>query len=265
METGICIFNGIEFANQVRYLKKHGISRTFIMSETPDFDRVMELFGENGIICETLHAPFDKINDMWSTNEKNARSMLDRLKDGVDKCAKYNIPTVIVHLSSGRPMPKMNKRGIARYDELFDYAREKGVSIALENQRYLENLSFFMDRHADLVFCWDCGHEYGFTKDIRFLDLYGNRLRALHIHDNRCGVNTDDHLIPVDGRIDFDKVTSALAEVSYAGTMMLEVGKLVSVEHKLPYASLSDEEFIIRAASAAKKLANGVESKRRSI
>ncbi|MBQ8743380.1 MAG: sugar phosphate isomerase/epimerase [Clostridia bacterium] len=265
METGMCIFNGIDFADQVKYLKKHGVSRTFVMSDTPDFDKVMELFSENGIICETLHAPFDKINDMWSTNETSAQSMLDRLKDGVDKCAKYKIPTIIVHVSSGQPMPEINAQGVARYDELFEYARSAGVTVALENLRYLENLSFFMDRHADLVFCWDCGHEYGFTKGIRFLNLYGDRLGALHIHDNRCGVNTDDHLIPFDGMIDFDKITDALAEVSYTGTMMLEIGKLVSVEHSLPYASLSDEEFIIRAASAAKKLADEVESKRQAI
>ena len=37
-------------------------------------------------------------------------------------------------------------------------------------------------------------------------ELFGDRLCALHIHDNRCGVNTDDHLLPFDGSIDFEDV-----------------------------------------------------------
>ena len=175
MKTGISIFGGISFENQAKLLKQYGVDRTFVMSEIPDFDSVMELFSKEGIICETLHAPFDGINAMWGDDETAGRKMLDRLKDSVDKCAKYNIPVTIVHLSSGRPMPEINEVGLRRYEELFSYAEEKGVKVALENQRYSENLEFFMNKYEYPGFCWDCGHEYGFTKGIRFTKLFGKR------------------------------------------------------------------------------------------
>ncbi len=262
MEIGISIFDGVGIEKQVECFVKLGVNRTFVMSEIPDFDKAMQLFKDNGIICETLHSPFNKINDLWGEDENAANAMLDRLKNTVDKCEKYNIPVAIVHLSSGCPMPEINERGLRRFEELFGYANDKGVTIALENQRYLENLSFFMDRY-DTGFCWDNGHEYGFTKGIRFMELYGDRACALHIHDNRCGTNTDDHLLPFDGKIDFEVIAKTLADSGYSGTLMLELGKLASLDGKQVYADMSDEEYIGRAVAAAKRLADMVEDYKR--
>lgn len=260
MEIGISIFSGISFEEQVRCFRKFGVDRTFIFSETSEFDRVMRLFQENAIICETLHAPFDRINDMWSDDETAAEAMLARLMDSVDKCAAYDIPVTIVHLSSGRPMPEINERGARRFEALFQYAERKGVTVALENQRYLENLSFFMERYPSLGFCWDNGHEYGFTKGIRFMDLFGDRLSALHIHDNRCGDSTDDHLLPFDGSIPFDAVAKSIADSDFTGTLMLEVGKLVCVDGKQVYEMLTDEQYVERAVAAAKRLVDMIEA-----
>ena len=244
----------------MEYFKKFGIKRTFIGSEKPDFEMTMQLFKENGIICEALHAPFDKINDMWGDDEVAARKMIIRLKDSVDKCEKYYIPVSVVHLSSGRPMPEINESGIRRFEEVFDYANEKGVTIALENQRYKENILFFMEKYKTLGFCWDNGHEYGFSKGIRFMELFGDRLCALHIHDNRCGIDTDDHLLPFDGNIDFEEVAKAIAKSDYRGTVMLEVSRLVSIDGKKIYEDLSDEDYVKRAVDSVRKLADMIEN-----
>ena len=260
MNIGLGLFSGIDFETQVRCMKKSGVNRTFICSETPDFDNVMKLFNGNGIICETLHAPFDGINDMWGEDAEKGTAMLNRLKDSVDKCSRYNIPVTIVHLSSGRPMPGISDYGVLRFEELFDYAEKNGVKIALENQRYSENISYFMERYAQPGFCWDIGHENCFTDNIKFMELFGDRLCALHIHDNRCLKDNDDHLIPFDGNIDFDYVAQTLAKNGYDGTVMLEIGKGVTVDGKQVYDSLTDEEYIVKAAGAAKKLSDMIES-----
>ena len=262
MEIGMGIYAGIPWEKQVELFQKLGITRTFIASETENFDRVMELFRQKGIRCETLHAPYDRINDLWGEDEAAADRMLTRLKDGVDKCHRYDIGVLIVHLSSGRPMPAFHDRGLHRFEELFRYAGEKGVVPALENQRYLGNLAYFMDRYQSPGFCWDCGHEYGFSKGIGFPELFGHRAVALHIHDNRCGDNTDDHLIPFDGKIDFESIARRLAQSGYRGTLMLEIGKEVSPGGVPVYAHLTDEEYVRRAAEAARRLARMVEDNR---
>ena len=257
-DIGISIYSGIDYKKQTEYFKKLGVTKTFISSEVDDFDGAVKAFADNGIVCESLHAPYKNINDMWSSDETAAQSMLNRLKDSVDKCAKYSIPVSVVHLSSGVPMPEINELGIARFEELFSYAEEKGVKIALENQRFLENLSFFLDRYKKVGFCWDAGHEYGFTHGINFMDMYGDRAVALHIHDNRCGINTDDHLLPFDGKIDFNEVAQKLVRNVYTGTIMLEISKEVSIDGKKVYADLTEEEYMDKAYSAVKKLAEMV-------
>lgn len=259
MNVGMNIFSGISLEKQIECFKKLGIQRTFISSEEADFDHVMQLFNKNGIICEALHAPYNRINDMWGEEKEAANQMLNRLKDSVDKCAKYNIPVSIVHLSSGRPMPEINQHGLKRFEELFDYAVEKGVTIALENQRYLENLLYFMNHYRSPGFCWDTGHEYGACKGVRFMDLFGERLVALHINDNRCGDDTDDHLLPFDGKIDFKTVAKSLAKNLNGCTIMLEVGKDAKIDGKMFYGDLSDEEYIERAQNAVLKIAKMTE------
>jgi len=262
MEIGISIFGGIDFDTQAKLFKKYGVRKTFIMSETPDIDNVIKCFNENGVTLESLHAPFDRINDMWSEDKEKAGKMLDRLKNGVKLCSKHNIPVIVVHLSSGKPMPEITQTGVKRFEELFEYANEKGVKIALENQRFKENLSYFMDRYENVGFCWDTGHENCFTSGINFMELYGDRLCALHIHDNRCLADKDDHLLPFDANIDFDKVASFLAKSTYDKAIMLEVGKNAHVDGKMIYENMSDEEYVKRARMAAQKLCDMIESKK---
>ncbi|MEE0411185.1 MAG: hypothetical protein UD759_10440, partial [Clostridia bacterium] len=81
---GIAIYSGVDFKKQAEYFKKLGVTSTFIGSETADFDGVVTTFADNGIVCESLHAPYKNINDMWSSDETVAQTMLGRLKDSVD-------------------------------------------------------------------------------------------------------------------------------------------------------------------------------------
>ena len=169
MNIGVMVFGDIPQERRAELLKENGIERTFIASEIPDFDEVMQLYIDKGITVETLHAPFQGINAMWSEDDKEGEEMLLRLIDSVDKCAKYGIPTTIVHVSSGRPMPEISEKGIARYERLFDYAKEKGVKVALENLRYLENLAFLMERYDYPVFCWDTEHKNCYTDGVNYI------------------------------------------------------------------------------------------------
>ena len=91
MEIGLAVFSGVSYKKKIECLKKVDVKRIFIDAEHPEFDDAMKAFQENGIICETLHAPFNKINDMWSDSPEGDE-MLDRLIKAVDRCAKYSVP-----------------------------------------------------------------------------------------------------------------------------------------------------------------------------
>lgn len=259
MDIGMSIFNGVSLENIIKFFKKHHIIHTFIKSDHPEFERALALFAENGIICDNLHAPFKNINAMWGEDEEAAKAMMDEITDSIDKCQKYGIPTTIVHLSGGKPMPEITPQGIARYEYLFRYAKERGVTVALENLRYMENIFYFLDNYPQCAFCWDCGHQYAY-QHTRYLWLYGHRLGALHLHDNRRGVDTDDHMLPFDGNIPMEQVAEDIAASGYTGTLMLEVGRLIVTGD---YNDLSEEEFMDRAAAAVSKLNHMVEACRK--
>ena len=126
------------------------------------------------------------------------------------------------------------------YFELLPFAKEYGVKIATENMWNWDNekghSSFAacataesFKKHIDivndpyLVACLDLGHAEmkgsgdGAPYMIREL---GNRLQALHIHDNDR--LHDSHQIPFSMDIDFSEIAKALKDINYQGYLTLE-------------------------------------------
>lgn len=259
MQIGMAIHKSLPWQLQISCMRELGIDHTFVAGEQEDFHQIMDFLRENGIICDNLHAPFSGINAMWGDDPEAAESMIARLNDSIDKCAQYHIPVVIVHLSSGRPMPEINETGLRRFERVFAYAEAKGVTVALENQRYKENLMYFMEHYPRCGFCWDCGHAYAMLPSIDFMALYGHRLAALHLDDNRCIMDADDHLLPFDGNADWEQIAKDIAKSGYTGTLMLEVVRSTKFDDKLFYGELTDEAYMERAAKAVRRLNDMVE------
>lgn len=76
--------------------------------------------------------------------------------------------------------------GIERMKRIVDIAEQLNVNVAIENMsrpEYLERI--FRDIQSErLGFCFDSGHCNVFTPNVDFLALYGDKLMALHLHDN---------------------------------------------------------------------------------
>lgn len=127
------------------------------------------------------------------------------------------------------------------------------TSFAFENQRKLANLAWAMETFgpdSNVGFCWDCGHESCFTPGREYMPIFGKRLVCTHIHDNHGIYNGDDHMLPFDACMDFEKVARQIRESGYEGSLMLEVGPGA---HEV-YQNLTWEEFFERAAVAVKRL-----------
>jgi sugar phosphate isomerase/epimerase len=215
----------------------------------------MKLCKEYEIKVENYHAPFSHINDMWF-DIPEGEEMLKELTDGVDNCKKYGVDTLIVHLSGGRA--PITEIGISRFEKLLALAKENGVTIAFENLSRLGNLAYAFEEFEDAGFCWDTGHEKAFTHGRQYMPLYSDKIAALHVHDNFCVHKEDLHMIPFDANVDFDRVTTQLAEANYSKSLMLEV-----MAHRTQkYIDMGSDEFYKKAADAAKKLAADVERKK---
>lgn len=258
-------FEGTTLDQCARLMKEYGFDSTFSGVRASDKEQaeLAETITKNGIFYESLHAPFDHINDIWFDTDGGVQ-MTDELKASIDRCAAADVPILVVHLSSGLTPPPTTDIGRGRFAELVEYAARKNVSIAFENQRMLANIAWAFEEFKDaknVGFCWDCGHEYCFSPGRRYMPLFGDRLIFTHLHDNTCEFNIDRHLIPFDGNIPFDFIAKQIKESGYTGTLMLETFPRFTEGKYDSYQDYSLEQFISRSADAAKKLRDMVDGK----
>ena len=245
---------------QIELMERYGFTATFAGSANPSIDEIMTKCREHGIVVESHHAPFGRINGIWMEGEEGD-SVLAELISCVDECERYGVPTLVVHLSSGERPPRINDVGASRFERLVKYADEHKVTIAFENQRMLGNLAFVLEEFETAGFCWDVGHETAFAGGKEFMPLFGDRIVALHLHDNHCEHNGDEHLIPFDGIIDMDKAARRLAEAGYDKAIMLELVR----KNSHHYDETDAETYFARAAEAAREFASRVELYKKKI
>lgn len=255
MKIGINMnaFGDIDIDLQVRLMQENRFEATFVIAENPRMEEMMRAIQRAGIICESVHAPLGKeLNDLWYEGEAGEQ-MLERQKRSVDLCARYSIPVMVVHLSSGVPAPRINEIGYGRFKTLVDYADSHGVKIAFENQRHLANIAFAFEQFPTAGFCWDVGHEDVFAGGRRYMPLFGHLLSQLHVHDNFG--QRDVHIIPYDGKVDFERVAASIAATDYDRSLMLELNASVSNV----YDGWTAEQYYKHAAQGARRLAERVE------
>ena len=221
------------------------------MSNDPVIEERCALLRASRISVDNCHAPFDGINNMWLDTDAGDE-MLARLLSGVENCARYEIPIIVVHLSSGDNPPRVCDVGLARFDRLIARAEELGVTITFENQRKLGNLALAMEYYPNAGFCFDTGHEACFTPGREHMPLFGSRMVALHLHDNCAEYNADDHILPYDGKVDLERCARQIAASPYHGTVMSEAVKTSF------YSSLSPDEYFARAEKAIRRFADRV-------
>ena len=240
---------------QLALMKKHGFEATFCFALAKNLEEIAQLCQQYGITPENFHAPFSHMGDMW-LDVPEGEEMLKELTDSVDNCKKYGVDTLVVHHSSGA-VP-FSEIGISRFERLVNYAKENGVTLAFENISFkLSRLAYLLEEYPEVGFCWDVGHEQAYAHGRQFMPLFGDRIAALHMHDNHCEHMGDTHMIPFDGQIDFDRVTTQLAQANYQKAIMLEVMACRTEA----YLAMGADAFYEKAAHVARKLAEETERK----
>ena len=110
--------------------------------------------------------------------------------------------------------------------ELSPVIRRTGVPIALENtfeDRFEVIAEIFGAFPPEIVgLCYDSGHGHlGENRGLDFLAAHGDRLLALHLHDND-GVG-DQHQPPYMGTLDWARLATVLAGSAYCRELSFEI------------------------------------------
>ena len=220
-----------------------------------------------GLSLDFLHAPYAvnrpfrvHINDFWRS-DLTYLPLWDAIRQSIDAAQACGIGTVVEHISGDWTAPPITDTGLSRFDALVSYALERNVRLAFENLRNLGNLAVLLERYESFPqvgFCYDCGHEHCYTGHIPMMTLFGSRCFCTHLHDNfgrdpqHPKRDTDAHLLPFDGTIDYTAVMASLRQSGYTGTLMLEV----SYENRQPiYEALTPRRYFALAYERLSRLA----------
>lgn len=230
-------------------------SHPLASSQYLSFARKLKQIGlDNGIVCNQSHAPYP-------VRVPEIRAYLKR---AIECTAEAGGQICIIHPDNN----KGAEENAEMYLELLPFAKECGVKIATENMwnwnREKDEASFAacatpesFNAHLDavddafFVACLDIGHAEMkglHTSAEKMIVALGDRLCALHIHDNDKW--HDSHQIPFSMDINFEAVVAALKKIKYNGYFTLEADTYLS-----DYTNETIYEGIKNLANSAKRLA----------
>ena len=197
---------------------------------------------ESTLTLHSVHAP---ITDVFA-NGRGQRDFSTATRDGDARKATLHemaaaleiaktIPFkfLVVHLGipvAQHPGPDENDRdaAIRSIQDIHDMAQAAGVTVALEvmgNERSTPpDLIEILERNfedADMGICMDVGHAHLLGDTGEAIETASEYLVTTHIHDNRR--QSDDHLVPFQGNINWAAVIMALEKIGYDGVLMYEV------------------------------------------
>lgn len=208
------------------------------------YQRDVQFARNAGLYIENIHAPLHEQNFL-SMDNLDGESVFQSYLQCVNECFAFSIPVLVIHLPDDRH--PINKLGLERLGIMIREAERRDIQIAFENLDNIQNLALVLESFqvGNVGFCYDSCHHVNFVPDIDLLKLYGNRLMALHLHDN-CG-KYNQHQLPFDGNIDWQAVMRKISLTGYEKATTLE-------PMNWDYGDLSMWQFLDLAYQRAKKI-----------
>ena len=221
MDKGIPVFwgylgEGYDWKSKLKKNKKAGFQRIITTADkrfdyqNGTIDQQVKYAKKLGLKLSSLHCTYDdsKLHYFWE-DCKEGKNVEKIFKNDIKLCAKYGFTCLVVHL-----MGVTNEIGLQRIRRLLDFAKKKNVLFAVENLVDPKMIKYVFDNidHPNLKMCYDTGHNNFADKQIKYLELYADKVITLHIHDNNG--EKDEHTLMKYGTIDWNRIAKQLAKTN---------------------------------------------------
>ncbi|MDR0791304.1 MAG: sugar phosphate isomerase/epimerase [Methanomassiliicoccaceae archaeon] len=183
----------------------------------------------------SIHAPISDVN-IAALSERMRESAVMEIIASMEHAIQLNANVVTFHPGyQSMVIPGLNdrsvekaKRSMRTIDRLM---KEFSLTACVEN---MPSFKFMLGRTAKEMFdlvdgtemriCFDIGHANTMSQIDEMIDLLGDRIKNIHIHDNNG--DNDDHMTIGDGNIDFPPILKKLSK--YNGKYIIESRSLES-------------------------------------
>ncbi len=229
-------------------------------------DDILKSVRDQEVSVWSVHAPFTGV-DISSPDAIIRSKSLDMMKVTLEIASKVEAHYVVVHPSEkaydDKKMYREAVRSLIRsLEELVKQAERYGVRLVLENMlskpgkfrigTSIKALKSLIEENGlDVGICLDTGHSHhnGLRVDEEVIEANG-LLRTLHVNDNHGTM--DEHLVPGEGTIDWNRFISSLSRVDDLEVLLLEVN------------TMNSEEILKRAYQAGMSLCRRIMSMKSS-
>ena len=258
---------------QVKLIKAAGFEGIFAdWSATGSLDEVAKAAKEEGLIFQSIHAPFKRAADIWE-DTLNGDEGERELYASIDACVEVGAPITVVHPFIGFDKHEPTPIGLTRMCRVAEYAANKNIKVAIENvegEEYLDYLMAGLRDYDSIGFCLDTGHEVCYNRGRDLLADYGDRLCYLHINSN-VGITSpegiitykdDAHMLPFDGKADMNFLVERLKKHQYKGILMMELARRNHKDRNTNdrYLAMAPDEYLAEAAAQIKRLRDMMEA-----
>ncbi|MDR0777896.1 MAG: sugar phosphate isomerase/epimerase [Methanomassiliicoccaceae archaeon] len=183
----------------------------------------------------SIHAPISDVNIASLTERMREAAVMETIA-AMEHAIQINAKVVTFHPGyESMVIPGLKsrsaekaKRSIRTIDRLMT---EFGITACVEN---MPSFRFMLGKTAkemfdlvdgtDMKICFDIGHANTTSQIDEMIDLLGDRIRNIHIHDNNG--DNDDHMTIGDGNINFPPALKKLS--NYKGNYIIESRSLGS-------------------------------------
>ena len=197
---------------------------------------------ETRLELHSIHAPITDVfasgrgQRNFSTAIRDAdarRATIREMEAALTIAAAIPFKYLVVHLGvpvAQHPGPDDNHRdsAIRSVEDIHRMAASAGVRVAVEvmgnDLSTPSDLVDIIERSfdgADLGICMDVGHAHLLGDTAEAIETTSEYLVTTHIHDNRR--QSDDHLVPFQGNINWAATIMAFEKIGYDGVLMYEV------------------------------------------
>jgi sugar phosphate isomerase/epimerase len=208
---------------------------------TAQAKKLKALAADKGLVYNQCHAPAWGME--WGKEDFVRSVIFPTTVRSMELAAALGVKIIVVHPIHHLPWrthaEELFEMNMKFYKALEPYCEEYGIKVATENMwNWDRNRRYIIDdtcstaaefnRYVDtfnskwLTGCLDLGHTVlvGSQPEDMIRAMGNKRIQALHVHDV---LYTDDtHTMPYLGKINWDNVTQALADIDYQGDFTFE-------------------------------------------
>jgi sugar phosphate isomerase/epimerase len=232
----------------------------FDYQDAAAIDQLAGWLGQTGLVLHGVHATItDRLSPggEWGAAISNAVSDNARREAAVREADAAlaivkRIPAnvFVVHLGTPTVQGGENNRSAAFRSaaEICRLAQAAGVQAALEvipnDLSDAQSLVTLIERDLEGLnagICLDFGHAFLMGDVADTIEAVAEHLVTTHVHDNDG--RKDDHLVPFDGRINWDMALMTMQKVGYDGTYLMELANTSTPVEVLTKARAARQRF----------------------